>query len=122
MPPSREGHEHIGGLLFVACMFIGAGIGMLFDKVAVGGALGMGVGFLLMAFIRAKRPEVKPVEVTIPKDLPSLTLVVIGVVVMAAGALLLAAPELIYPYLAGLAAILVGLMIFAWGLMLRRKG
>ena len=124
MPPEKENernHNHIGGLLFIACMFIGAGLGMLFDKVAVGGALGMGVGFLLMAFTRTKKLQVKPVEVTVPKDLPSLVLVIIGALVIAAGALMLTAPKLIYPYLTGLAAILVGLMIVVWGLMLRRK-
>ena len=40
--------------MLVACMFIGAGIGMLFGKVAVGGAIGMGVGFLAMAILRMK--------------------------------------------------------------------
>ena len=39
----------VGGLLFVGCMFIGAGIGMLYDNVKVGGAIGMGVGFIAMA-------------------------------------------------------------------------
>ena len=38
-------HERGSGLIFVACMFIGAGIVMLFDRVEVGGAIGMGVGF-----------------------------------------------------------------------------
>ena len=43
----------IGAVVFVGCMFIGAGIGMLYGKKNVGGAIGMGVGFLAMAAIWA---------------------------------------------------------------------
>jgi len=38
----------IESLLFVGCMFIGGGIGMIFNAVEVGGAIGMGVGFIAM--------------------------------------------------------------------------
>lgn len=41
--------KNVGGLVFIGCMFIGAGIGMALGKVQVGGAIGMGVGFLGMA-------------------------------------------------------------------------
>ena len=41
--------NNIGGLLFVGSMFIGFGIGFYLNNIVVGGALGMGVGFLLMA-------------------------------------------------------------------------
>ncbi|MEQ8624887.1 MAG: hypothetical protein RJQ00_03290 [Vicingaceae bacterium] len=52
---SKKGNgAAIGGLVFVGCMFIGAGIGMYFNNVKVGGAIGMGVGFLGMALIRFK--------------------------------------------------------------------
>ncbi len=49
MEEKRKKGKNIGGLVFVGCMFIGAGIGMAMGKVAVGGAIGMGVGFLGMA-------------------------------------------------------------------------
>lgn len=43
----------IGGVIFVGCMFLGAGIGMLYNKVAVGSTIGMGTGFILMGAIWA---------------------------------------------------------------------
>jgi len=39
----------IPGLIFVGCMFIGAGVGFLTGQLLVGGAIGMGTGFLMMA-------------------------------------------------------------------------
>ena len=47
----------IGGIVFVGCMFLGAGIGMLFDRVSVGGAIGMGVGFIAMGVIMANNKD-----------------------------------------------------------------
>jgi hypothetical protein len=49
MEEKQNKGKNIGGLVFVGCMFIGAGIGMAMGQVAVGGAIGMGVGFLGMA-------------------------------------------------------------------------
>ncbi len=37
-------------LLFMACMFLGMGIGMLFDHTGAGTILGMGIGLLFIAF------------------------------------------------------------------------
>lgn len=38
----------IGGMFFVGFMFVGAGIGMIYNSVPVGAAIGMGVGFIAM--------------------------------------------------------------------------
>ena len=46
--------NHVDGLVFVACILIGAGVGMAFGKTAVGGTIGTGVGFLAMAILRLK--------------------------------------------------------------------
>ena len=49
----------IGGVMFVGCMFLGAGVGMIFGDFLAGGAIGMGVGFIAMggiwAYFRDKR-------------------------------------------------------------------
>ncbi len=46
--------KDISGLVFVGCMFIGGGIGFLINQVVFGGAIGMGVGFLAMAYLKSK--------------------------------------------------------------------
>lgn len=37
----------------VGCMFLGAGIGMLFNAVQIGGSIGLGAGFIAMGAIWA---------------------------------------------------------------------
>jgi len=43
----------IGGLIFVGCMFLGAGIGRIFGDTGTGGMIGMGIGFVIMGIIWA---------------------------------------------------------------------
>ena len=38
-----------GGLLFVGCIIIGLGVGMLFDAAGIGSIIGVGAGFITMA-------------------------------------------------------------------------
>ncbi|MBL7147649.1 MAG: hypothetical protein ISS82_02380 [Nanoarchaeota archaeon] len=42
------------GFLFPACILIGLGIGMLFNQVAVGVLIGVGVGFLALFIVKKK--------------------------------------------------------------------
>jgi len=42
------------GLVFVAFLFIGMGIGLLFHREDAGTLLGLGAGFLAMAYLRYK--------------------------------------------------------------------
>ncbi|HLR02186.1 MAG TPA: hypothetical protein VK111_05515 [Virgibacillus sp.] len=43
-----------GGVAFVGCIILGTGIGMLFDNAGAGGTIGVGAGFLAMAFLGRK--------------------------------------------------------------------
>lgn len=42
--------SNVGGLVFVCCIILGLGIGMLVNQVGAGVILGVGIGFLGMAF------------------------------------------------------------------------
>ncbi len=39
--------KSFSGLIFVGCMSIGGGLGLLFGRPEVGGAVGMGIGFFV---------------------------------------------------------------------------
>lgn len=43
----------IAGVVFVGCMFIGLGLGMLYNKTAIGIMIGLGVGFIAMGIVWA---------------------------------------------------------------------
>jgi peptidoglycan/LPS O-acetylase OafA/YrhL len=92
--------------MFVACMFIGAGIGLIFRRPDVGGAIGMGVGFLLMGLVR---PRVEPVEVKVPTTASGYLILVLGVAFIVGGIGVIYFPRIIYPYLGGALAILLGI-------------
>jgi len=46
--------DMIGGVVLAGLLFLGAGIGMMFDQLKIGGAIGLGLGLLAMGLIRAK--------------------------------------------------------------------
>ncbi len=49
-----KNHDGRAGALFVACMFLGLGIGMLFNKAFAGTVIGVGIGFLAMYIAKRK--------------------------------------------------------------------
>ncbi len=76
------------GLVFIACMFLGMGIGMILDHVSAGTIIGMGVGFLAMAFINryTKHREEKISRTSKSGSLlPRAVLVFIGVLFILGG-------------------------------------
>lgn len=71
--------------VFMACMFIGLGIGQVLDSPGTGVLIGMGVGFILGAFIRIERK----ITLSIPRSYGSAVIIVIGAVFLLMGLSLL---------------------------------
>ena len=117
MSEEEEKGKDLSGLVFVACMFIGGGIGLLFGRPDVGGAVGMGVGFLLMAILRGKRVKSSQAIISLPRSFGQVALCSVGALMIIFGFLILYHPELIYPYLIGMGVILIGILIFLAGLI-----
>ena len=117
MSEEEEKGKDLSGLIFVACMFIGGGIGLLFGRPDVGGAVGMGVGFLLMAILRGKRVKSSQAIISLPRSFGQVALCSVGALMIVFGFLILYYPELIYPYLIGMGVILIGILIFLAGLI-----
>ncbi|WP_158595143.1 hypothetical protein [Oceanobacillus piezotolerans] len=44
--------EAILGLLFILCLALGAGLGVLIQSFEIGGAIGLGMGLLILIFFR----------------------------------------------------------------------
>lgn len=95
-----------GGLVFVACMFIGGGIGLAFGHVEVGGALGMGIGFLLMAFLRARE---EPIEMRMPSSASAYFLILLGLAFVIFGIGRMYFRDILDTYIPSVLAILLGL-------------
>jgi len=53
----RKKRKGISGLVFVACLFLGLGIGIGLDCMPAALFVGMAVGFIAMAIIRLKLGE-----------------------------------------------------------------
>ncbi len=75
----------MGWSIFVACMFLGLGIGMLFDHAGSGIIIGMGVGFLLEGIVSGRgrvKSKTREVIYSLPHShrvIGSVVLVVIGI-------------------------------------------
>lgn len=112
----KEKYPDIGSLVFVAFMFIGIGIGMLAGNVAAGTLIGMGLGFLGMAFVRTRDIKPKPVKLGFPKTIRRLFLFGVGILMIVSGFTLLWKPELMFPYVLSAGMIVIGLLFLIAGL------
>ena len=102
--------EKNSGLIFVSLMFIGAGIGLLFGRPDVGGSIGMGIGFLAMAFLRYRGIRLKSEKtVSLRGSIGSIILASIGIMFIFSGITLLFNLEFLMKYILGIVAIAVGL-------------
>lgn len=53
MEDEKKQQSTIVGVVFTGCLFIGLGLGIYFNQVAVGVLVGMGVGFIGMGIMWA---------------------------------------------------------------------
>jgi len=112
----EESVERISGLIFVSLMFIGAGIGLLFGRPDVGGALGMGLGFLAMAFLKYRGVKiVSEKTISLKGFIGSIILASIGLLFILAGVTLLFNLEFLIKYFAGIILIAIGLIFISLG-------
>lgn len=95
-----------GGLVFVACMFIGGGIGLAIGRPDVGGAIGMGIGFIMMAFVRHKE---EPMEIRMPSSTSAYFLILLGIAFIVAGLGIMYFPDFLHTYVLAVFAILFGI-------------
>ncbi len=111
--------KSFSGLIFVGCMFIGGGLGLLFGRPEVGGAVGMGIGFLAMALFRIKG---HPVTISLPTTTSGYFIMLLGVFFVAGGLSLVFFPGIIYPYLIGFFLALLGIGFMVMGNKIVRMG
>jgi putative effector of murein hydrolase LrgA (UPF0299 family) len=111
----------VSGLFFVACMFVGGGIGLALGRPDVGGAIGMGVGFILMAFARTRE---EPVEIRIPSSASAYFLLLLGLAFVVSGLGIIYFRDILYPYMVGIFVILFGLgfVVMASGMLKKGQG
>ena len=111
----------LAGLSFVACILFGVGIGLSFGRPDLGALFGVGVAFLVLALIGIRIVEPTPITISLPKSFGRVVLCVIGILVIVCGFCLLYNLDLLYPWVAGIGTITMGLVIFLGGLIGRRK-
>ncbi len=113
----RHKDRDLSGLLFVAFMFLGMGVGFLFDQVASGLFIGMGIGFLAMAVARArfgKAPAEEHLKLSMSGDiLGSAITALIGLGFILWGVSMMLGLEIPWRMLGGVFIILFGLW-FLW--------
>ncbi len=106
---SEEGSS---GLVFVAFLFIGMGVGYLLGNTAAGLFMGMGVGFLAMAYLK---PREKGIDLR-KEPWGSAILALVGLGFILGGASLLLGLEIPWDKLGGVFLILMGLAFLAMAL------
>ncbi len=111
--------KQFSGLIFVGCMFIGGGLGLLFGRPEVGGAVGMGIGFLAMSLFRIKG---QPVTISLPTTTSGYFIMLLGAFFVVGGLSLIYFPGIIYPYLIGFFFALLGAGFIFMGNKIVRMG
>jgi len=93
-------------------MFIGLGVGRAFGHSDVGVLIGLGIGFLMMAVVRIKT---EPILVKIPSTASGYFLILLGIALIVAGLGKIYYPDILYPYISGIAIAFFGIGLIIWG-------
>jgi len=107
----------LAGLSFMACILFGTGIGLLFDRPDVGAPIGVGAGFLVMALIGTRVLKPTPVTIGLPRSFGRILLAAVGALIIVCGIFILYDVDLLYPWVAGIGTVVMGLVIFLGGLV-----
>ena len=104
--------EKFDGKVFVAFMFLGLGIGIMFDQAGAGIMIGMGLGFIAGTLIHI---EPGSVVLKIPPVMVGATMGILGLVFLLSGLSLLIGLEIPWKIVGGLALSVVGVAILVSG-------
>lgn len=115
----RDSEEHRwAGELFIACMFLGIGIGVILGVAGAGTLVGIGVGFILASIVeRTGRRYV----LKLPKSLSSLIPVVVGAGFILGGLGVQQYSVLATRYAIAVSMIIVGILVLATSIVALRK-
>jgi len=98
--------------IFVACMFMGLGVGMILGDGGPGVIIGMGVGFLLGSFIKIR----KRVSISLPRSVGGIALTIIGIGFISLGLSMIGyLPHQILQYAGGIVFVGLGLLLIIVG-------
>ena len=107
----------LAGLSFIACILFGAGIGLLCGRPDVGGSIGVGAGFLVLALIGTRVLEPPSITIGLPRSFGRILLAAVGALIIVCGIFILYNVDLLYPWVAGIGTVVMGLVIFLGGLV-----
>jgi len=107
----------LAGLSFIACILFGTGFGLLCDRPDVGAPIGVGAGFLVMALIGTRVLEPTPITIGLPRSFVRILLAAVGALIIVCGIFILYDVDLLYPWVAGIGTVVMGLVIFLGGLV-----
>ncbi len=115
-----------GWSLFLASMFIGIGISMIFDSAGTGAIIGTGIGFLLMGLFgkeeNSKKERISDIKfdqsISKSRFLRNTSSIIIGLGFITGGLImigLITIPEHVYKYLSVLIIMIIGVVFLVAG-------
>ena len=105
--------EKFDGKVFIAFMFLGLGIGMMFDQAGAGIMIGMGLGFVAGTIIHM---EPRSVVIKVPPMTVGVVMGILGLIFILSGLALLFGLEIPWRIIGGLAITAIGITILISGL------